>query len=108
MSCLTTSMARHQVDSGQGHEASDLSNLHHNKKEITMNLKDLVARHAEGTRLWNEMVERELLQKQQFAAHVRDVDADLRESADPDVPYDPITEIDFLTDEEAEDIGDVE
>ena len=76
-----------------------------------MNPKDLADRHAEGTRLWNEMAQRELLQAQQFAANVRVVDTDLRdprEIGDPDVPYDPITEIDFLLEEEVKDIGDLD
>ena len=73
-----------------------------------MNPKHLAAQHAEGTRLWNEMAQRELLQKQQFIAGAHFVETDHLESQDPDVPYDPITEIDFLTHEEVEDIGDLE
>ena len=73
-----------------------------------MNPEHLAARNAESTRLWNEMAQRELLQGQQFTAGGGVVDADLREPQDPDVPYDPITEIDFLTQEEVEEIGDLE
>ena len=76
-----------------------------------MNPKHLAARHVEGTRLWNEMAQRELLQAQQVAANVRVVNTDLRdlrEFEDPDVPYDPITEIDFLLEEEVKDIGELE
>ena len=73
-----------------------------------MNPEHLAARHAESTRRGNEMVQRELLEGQQFTAGGGVVDTDLREPQDPDVPYDPITEIDFLTQEEVEQIGDLE
>ena len=108
MSPLTTSVARHQVDSDQGHEAFDLSTLHHNKKEITMNPKQLAAQDDEWKRLWNEMAQREVLEAQRFIDKAPVFETDLRETRDPGVPYDPITEIDFLTQEEVKDIGDLE
>ena len=73
-----------------------------------MNPKHIAAMDTEGTRLWNDMAQRELLEAQRFIAREPVVDTDLRETPDPDVPYDPITEIDFLTQEEVEDIGDLE
>jgi len=73
-----------------------------------MNRKHLAAQDAECTRLWNDMARRELLDAQRFMAKEPVVYTDLRETQDPDVPYDPITEIDFLTHEEVEHIGDLE
>ncbi|MEO5670114.1 MAG: hypothetical protein ABIR26_05410 [Ramlibacter sp.] len=73
-----------------------------------MNSKQLAAQDAEGTRLWNDMARRKLLDAQRFTAMESVGDTDLRETPDPDVPYDPITEIDFLTQEDVEQIGDLE
>ena len=73
-----------------------------------MNSKQLAAQVAEGTALGNNMSRREMLDAQRFTGMESVGDTDLRETPDPDVPYDPITEIDFLTQEEVEQIGDLE
>lgn len=73
-----------------------------------MNSKHLAAQDDEWTRLWNEMAQREVLEARQFIDKAPVVETDLREARDPDVPYDPIAEIDFLSQEEVEDIGDLE
>jgi hypothetical protein len=62
---------------------------------------------AHGIRLWNDMAQRQWDEARQFSAGITSPDTDLRETQDPDVPYDPITEIDFLTPEEVVEIGDL-
>lgn len=62
---------------------------------------------AHGTRLWNEMAQRQWEEARQLSAGLAPIDTDLRETQDPDVPYDPLTEIDFLTPAEVLEIGDL-
>jgi len=62
---------------------------------------------AHAIRLWNDMAQRQWDEARQFSAGMTSPDTDLREPQDPDVPYDPITEIDFLTPEEVEEIGEL-
>lgn len=62
---------------------------------------------AHGIRLWIEMAQRQWDEARQFSAGLSPMDKDRRETQDPDVPYDPLTEIDFLTPEEVLEIGDL-